>query len=372
VNPAERIAGVRPSPIRVISEGAQPGSIPLGLGEPGWDLPEPARRALAATDGPLAYGPNAGLPELRDAVASFHGVRQEEVVITAGSQGALFSLFQGWLDPGDEVLVPDPGFAAYPTLARICGAAAVPYRLAAEDRCRLRARAVIAALESRANVRIVVINHPANPTGAGAAAEDLRELAAACDARDVLLISDEVYRDLHFGTRGPTLRDVTRSGVVVSSVSKGFGAPGLRVGWMIGDPRWTDPARTVHNHAVTSAAVTSQRAALALIEAADSVLPQARAELARRFEALQSACRKELGIAIDAPDGAFYLWLPLPPGADLRDPIAFAIELRDVARVVIVPGIVFGEEGRGYARISFAANPEVVAEGIRRMSGHWR
>jgi aspartate/methionine/tyrosine aminotransferase len=312
------------------------------------------------------------MAELRDAVASMHDATRDEVIITAGSQGALFSLFHGWLNPGDEMLFPDPGFPAYPTLARICGATAATYELDAADGFRLRAGPVKTAIAARKNVRIVVINHPSNPTGGGTTADDLREIAAACDARGILLISDEVYRDLHFGTRGPTLRDVSRSGVVVSSVSKGFGAPGLRVGWAVGDPKWLDPARAVHNHAVTSAAITSQRAALALLEAADVVLPAAREELSRRWRAIEEGFRRELGVEVKPPVGAFYLWHPLPKTADLTDPIRFATSLRDEARVVVVPGVVFGEAGRAYARISFAAQPDVVAEGVRRLAGRWR
>jgi aspartate/methionine/tyrosine aminotransferase len=371
LNPAERIRGIQPSPIRLISEGAPKDAIPLGLGEPGWDVPEPARRALAEIEGPLGYGPNAGLPELRDAVASFHGVRREEVLITAGSQGALFSLFSGFVNPGDEVLVPDPGFPAYATLARICGATAVTYPLAATDHFRLRAAPIALLIASRPKVRAVVLNHPANPTGAGADPDELRAIADACEKRDVLLVSDEVYRDLYLGARGPTLRDVTKFGVVVSSVSKGFGSPGLRVGWAIGDPAWIDPPRTVHNHAVTSAAITSQIAAIALLRNAATVLPAARDEVRSRFEAIALACRTHLGAEIAPPDGAFYLWLRLPERA-LADPIAFAIDLRDHAKVVITPGVVFGEAGRPYARISFAARPEVVAEGIKRLAPRWK
>lgn len=370
MNPAERIRGIKPSPIRLISEGAPKDSIPLGLGEPGWDLPAPAQRALAAIRGPVGYGPNAGLLDLRDSIAALHGARREEVLVTAGSQGALFALFHGWVSPGDEVLVPDPGFPAYATLARICGATAVGYPLVEADRFRLRAEPIVRALDSRPLVRAVVVNHPANPTGAGADAEDLRAIAVACERRDVLLISDEVYRELYLEGRAPSLRDVAASGVVVSSVSKGFGSPGLRVGWAIGDPRWIDPARTMHNHAVTSAAITSQIAAIALLREAEIVLPAARSELRARWDALATSCREHLGISITPPDGAFYLWLPLPERA-LADPIAFAIDLRDRALVVITPGVVFGEGGRRFARISFAARPEVVAEGIRRLAAHW-
>jgi len=148
MNPAARIAHVKPSLIRVISEGANPDAIPLGLGEPTWELPEAARAALAREAGVCGYGPNAGLPALRGAIAHWHGASADEVLVTSGSQEALFSLFMAWLGPGDVVLVPDPGFTAYPTLARIAGAASVPYALDAADRYRLDATAFTQALDA--------------------------------------------------------------------------------------------------------------------------------------------------------------------------------------------------------------------------------
>jgi aspartate/methionine/tyrosine aminotransferase len=368
---AKRLAGLGPSPIRVVSDGAKPGTIPLGLGEPGWDMPEVARRALAEVRGQVSYGPNAGIPELREAVAAFHGARENDVVVTVGSQDALFSLLHAWVDPGDEVLVPDPGFPAYPALTRLCGGTPVPYPLDAADRFRLASGPIVAALASRAMVKAVVINHPSNPTGGGASEQTLREIAAACEARDVLLISDEVYRDLWFGERGPSLRDVSVSGVLVSSVSKGFGCPGLRLGWIVGPARWIDPARLVHAYAVTSAAMPSQRAALAMLREAPAVLASSRAECARRFEALADACRRHLGLELEPPDGTFYLWLELPTAVDRSDPVAFAIRVRDEAGVVIIPGTAFGDTGRDWVRISFAAQPELISEGIRRLAPYW-
>ncbi|HJU83304.1 MAG TPA: pyridoxal phosphate-dependent aminotransferase [Holophagaceae bacterium] len=370
MRPASRVAALRPSPIRLLSEGAPADAIPLGLGEPTWAMPEPARRALAAFAGVCAYGPNAGLPDLRAAVAAYHHAEPDEVLITSGSEEALFALLQAWVEPGDKVLVPDPGFVAYASLTTLAGGEAVPYPLAAADRFRLDADALIARLDTP-GLKAVVLNHPSNPTGGGTEADPLRRVAEACEARGLLLISDEVYRDLHFGVPQPSLRDVSRHGVVTSSVSKGWGAPGLRVGWMVGDPRWLAPARTVHAFAVTAAAAPSQLAALALLEASDTVLPAARREVALRFEALAEAMHEHFHQDLEPPDGAFYHWLALPPSAH-ADPMAFALRLRDEARVVLVPGLTFGEAGRGHARLSFAAAPDQIREGVKRLAPFWR
>lgn len=366
MRPPLRQAALRPSPIRIVSDGAPPDAIPLGLGEPTWDLPKPAREALSAFRGSCGYGPTAGLPELRRAIAAYHGATEEEVLVTTGSQGALSALFQAWIEPGDKVLIPDPGFLAYRSVAAFAGADVITYPLAAGDRFRLDAGALIARLDEP-GLRIVVLNHPCNPTGGGARAEDLGQVAAACASRDLLLVSDEVYKELHFDRRNPSLRDVGSYGVVLSSVSKAWGGPGLRVGWMVGDPKWLAPARTAHAYAATSAARPSQIAARALLEATTEVVPAARRELRARWEALSDALRTFLGTSAEPPDGSFYYWLALPSSVH-GDPLAFCLRLRDEGRVVLVPGIAFGEGGRGYARLSFAAPPEQLREGVKRLA----
>ena len=217
----------------------------------------------------------------------------------------------------------------------------------------------------------MVINHPSNPTGGGTTVEELRAIAKACEEHDVLLISDEVYRDLYVGSRGPTLRDVTKAGAVVSSASKGFGAPGLRLGWIVADPRWLEPVRMMHAYAVTSAAMPSQ-------------LADPRAPSKRRLGSRRGArpSPRALGCARgrvprasrshDRASRRRVLPLGPPPRSARKDPFAFAIRLRDSAKVVIIPGLAFGEGGRGHARISFAAKPDVIAEGIRRLAPYWR
>ena len=366
---AGRLAHLKPSPIRALSEGAPPGAVPMGLGEPGWDLPEPARQALARHQGPCAYGPNAGLPALQEAVAAFHHVRPAETLLASGSQGALFALFQAWLEPGDAVLVPDPGFLAYPALARLAGAEPVGYPLGRGF--ALDADAFQDVLDRTPTAKVAVVNHPGNPTGAGASLEALGDIAQACLARGVLLLSDEVYRELCLGERAPTLRDVSDTGIVLGSVSKAWGAPGLRVGWALGDPALLAPARLVHAYMVTAPARPAQLAALALLEASGEVLAGARDHLRLRWEAFSGSLEEHFGQSPALPAGGFYHWQPLPPSA-LADPMAFCLRLRDEGGVVVVPGMAFGEGGRGHVRLSYAGDPAMIREGVRRLAPFWR
>jgi aspartate/methionine/tyrosine aminotransferase len=367
---AERLQGMRPSPVRMLSEGAPADAISLGMGEPTWTMPEAARKALAGFNGVCGYGDNRGLVELRDAVARYCKVSSDQVMMTGGSQGALFGMLQAYVGPGDKVLVPDPGFVAYPGITKMAGGEVVKYKLTAENRFRLTADAVIPHLDIP-KLKAVVINFPSNPTGASTTAEELRKIAEACRERDLLLISDEVYRDLYFGKRPPSLREVSDYGIVVSSVSKAWGSPGLRVGWAVGDPAVMAAIRIMHSFMVTGVSVPAQRAAIALIENSAEIHAAARREVYSRWEALHEALKKYMGVDSPPPDGAFYYWTRLPDAA-IADPLAFCFRLRDEAKVVTVPGLLFGDEGKPYVRISFAASPEQLGEGIRRLATMWK
>jgi aspartate/methionine/tyrosine aminotransferase len=373
LTPAARALEAGPGLIRSIGDGASPAVIPLALGEPSWALPAPARRALADAaerPGACAYGPNDGLPGLRAAVAEHHGAHPEEVLITCGAQGALHALYRAWLGPGDEVLVPDPGFPAYRTLARLVGAESVAYRLRADAGFELEAAAVAEALERAPRARVAVVNHPANPTGAVASSGALAEVAELCAARGVLLVSDEVYRELWFDRRPAGLRDTGLPGVVVSSVSKGWAAPGLRVGWAVGGRERLAPARAIHAAATTAACRPAQEAARALLESSPEVLAGSRFELGLRWATLSAAFGAQFGLTPVRPAGGFYLWWEMPE-AVADDPLGFCYRLRDEAGVLVVPGMAFGDAGRRHLRLSFAAAPEALDEGVRRLAPFW-
>jgi aspartate/methionine/tyrosine aminotransferase len=349
--------------------GAPEDAVSLGLGEPTWPLPATAARALGKVREGCSYGPNAGLPELREELGRFYGTTADQVMVAAGSQGALYALFQAWAGPGSQVLVPDPGFLAYPLLARLAGATAAPYALGPGG--SLDADSFAAALAGTPAAAIAVINHPGNPCGGGATAEALVRVATACRERGVLLIADEVYRELYLGERPVGLRDVSDYGITLSSTSKAWAAPGLRVGWALGDPAVLEPARLIHNYMTTAAARPSQEAALALVADSSSIIPAARQAVRERWEALKATLSTLMDHEAVQPAGAFYYWLPLPAGAE-ADPLAFCLRVRDQGKVIIVPGIAFGEAGRAYARVSYAGSPEDITEGVKRLAPFWR
>lgn len=359
-----------PSRIRVAGAQAGDDVIHLGLGQPTWSLPRPAVLALGRVRA-CPYGEHAGALPLRRAIAEHEGVDAADVLVTAGAQGALFSLLQAFAAPGDTVLVPDPGFPAYRTLAAWAGAETRAYALAqnAPDgfgRPRFDADRLIETLAASPRARVVIVNLPGNPTGSASSAAQLARVAEQCADRGVLLIADEVYRPLSLRAPVPGLRAVTDTGVVVGSVSKAWAAPGLRVGWMTGPPQVLEACTRLHAAATTSAAGPSQAAALALLAASDRVLPASRGALASRWQALADTWRAETGAALEPPDGGFYHWFSLPRPA-WADPMPFCADLRQRARVVVVPGLAFGPAGRRFARLSFGARPDAIVRGVRRL-----
>ncbi len=369
--------GAAVSPVRRMALGAPPGTVSLGLGEPGWPLPRPAREALAAlgtVDGTLPYGPNAGSPALVAEVAALHGAAAGDVMVSAGSQAALYALFAAHAAPGSTVLVPDPGFVTYPDLARRCGADPVGYPLGAHG--DLDPQAVADALAGAPHTSLVVLNHPANPTGGMASPAALAAVAGACARAGAVLVSDEVYRELWLGARPAGLHEAAGpdAGVVLGSVSKAFGAPGLRVGWAVGPAEVLAPARAVHTAMTSTVARPSQEAALALLRARDEVLPQARAEVRRRWEVLARVAPRLLEEAGGRARAGFYLWLPLPAGvngAGAGDTTAFALRVRDTSLVTTVPGEAFGPRGAGHVRVSLGGPLDELEEGLERLAPWW-
>ncbi|MGB3685369.1 MAG: pyridoxal phosphate-dependent aminotransferase [Ornithinimicrobium sp.] len=365
---APRTAGLSTSMIRSFAAAAPPGNVSLALGEPGWPLPQVAREALttwAREVGRCAYGPNQGRGELREVLRQRLGVADERLMISAGSQAALYALFTAHVGEADVVWVPNPGFPAYRTLAHLCGATTADYPLAADG--SLDAPALIEALdrgrsENAGRPRLVVLNHPSNPTGGGANPAALELVAQECARRDILVLSDEVYRELPAGPDAPSMRMVSERAIVTESVSKAWAAPGLRVGWATGPPEVLAPAVLVHNAMNTAPAQPSQVAATALLHASEDVLATSRAELAARWDLLKQ--HAPAWLPSGRPAGGFYQWVPTPWGDDH----AWATRLRDHGGVSVVPGSAFGPAGQGHIRISVGGPPDELIEGLRRIT----
>ncbi|MGB9179751.1 MAG: aminotransferase class I/II-fold pyridoxal phosphate-dependent enzyme, partial [Pyrinomonadaceae bacterium] len=263
---AARLRGIEKSLIRQVFDRARPGSINLGLGEPDLLTPEVIRRAAVRviTEEQNGYTTHAGLPRLRELVASDYkhtSGKPERVIITAGSQEALYLALMTMVDHGDEVLLPDPGFVAYPTIVRMAGGVPVYYRLPASRDFSFDAEDFRSRLSKR--TKLVVCISPSNPTGRTLSRDDLKQMADALRETGAYVLSDEIYRDLYFKEeRPPSISDFYERTIVISGLSKSMSMTGWRLGWMCGDEAVIKSALVLHGYVTTCASTVSQKAAL--------------------------------------------------------------------------------------------------------------
>jgi aspartate aminotransferase len=367
--PAARLRGIEKSMIRQLFDRALPGSINLGLGEPDLPTPDVIRRAAVRViqDEQNGYTTHAGLPALRALVSADYpqlNATPDDVIITAGSQEALYLALLTLVDEGDEVLLPDPGFVAYPTIVRMAGGRPVFYRLPARDEFAFDEEDFRRRLTPR--TKAVVVISPSNPTGRTLSRRDLAAMADALRDSAAYVISDEIYREIYFGDERPPSVSETHAArsIVIGGLSKSMSMTGWRVGWMCGAREVLKSALVLHGYVTTCASTVSQKAALA---AWTDEAAAARAETRRIFRArrdqLLSLIENELKLPAIAPEGAFYLMLDVSAhGSSLE-----VAERLLAHRVITVPGSAFGAEGEGYLRLSFCADAPTLAEGVNRI-----
>lgn len=365
--PARRLRGIEKSAIRQFFDRAGPGSINLGLGEP--DLPTPdvvrqaaARAVLQEQNG---YTVHAGLPVLRERIANEYrhlNPDPDRVIVTAGSQEALYLALTTIVDEGDEVLLPDPGFVAYPTIVRMAGGRPVSYRLPASRDFALDLDDFRKQISPR--TKAVVCISPSNPTGRALTGEELRGMAKALEGTNAIVISDEIYRELYFGdARPPSIADYYADTVVVSGLSKSMSMTGWRLGWLYGPPAIVRSALVLHGYITTCASAISQKAGLAAWTAEGDA---ARVTLRRTFHERRDHLLRLLGAAglrAVPPDGAFYTMVDVTA---YGSSMAVAEALLE-GGVITVPGSAFGSESEGFLRVSFCADLGALTEGVRRI-----
>jgi len=367
---ARRLRGMERTLIRRIFDAAPPDAINLGLGQP--DLPTPAVASLAGiagiVDGRTSYTPTAGETRLRDAIAASHGPfasGPDNVLVTVGSQEAMFAAFLALLDEGEELLYPDPGYPAYSGIARLLGARPVSYPVRAERAFRVDPDDVIGRLTPKS--RLVVLCSPSNPTGAVTPRSDLFSLIGELEQRGVAWLSDEIYADFSYREAFVSASACSggNGGLVVSGLSKGFSMTGWRVGWVVGPAKIISRLTTVHQYLVTCAPSISQAAAMAAFS------PRGRSErhrygaiLRRRREIMGEELRSLTGVRPVEPDGAFYYFVDV---SRYGSSIELARRLLDRRKVITIPGEAFGENCAGWLRLSFACSEDGIREGLSRI-----
>lgn len=371
--PPKRLRGIEKSMIRQLFDRARPNSINLGLGEPDVMTPEIVRQAAARVimQEQNGYTSHAGLQALRERVAADYAHTQqkpERVIITAGSQEALYLALMTLVDEGDEVLLPDPGFVAYPAIIRMAGGLPRFYRLPRTLNFGFDAEDFRRCVTER--TKVVVIISPSNPTGRTLTRDDLKTMSAALEGTNAYVISDEIYRELYYGAERPaSISDFYARTLVIGGLSKSMSMTGWRIGWLCGGGETEDVIKSaliLHGYVTTCASTISQKAALsaAWTTEAEEARARMRQIFRERRDYLLALLKDVPGWSAIAPDGAFYTMVRT--GDDV-DSLSIAETLLEHG-VITVPGVAFGSEGEGYLRVSFCAEKEVLAEGVRRMS----
>ena len=347
----------------------------LSAGEPDFDTPafivEAARKALG--DGITRYGPAAGDPELRAAVAeklsTENGIptRPSQVLITNGGKQAIFNLFQVLLNPGDEVLIPSPFWLSYPDMAALAGARSVVIASNPEDGFRLD----LAELERRITerTRLLVLNTPGNPTGRVMSRSELEALAEVMRRHPRLLVmSDEIYEFLlaegqthhSFAAVAP---DLAERCFTVNGFAKGWAMTGWRIGYLAGDEAVIKATSALQSQSTSNVCSFAQRGALAaLLGKRDCVMEMAES-YNRRRNVLTQGLQAIDGITLLPPQGAFYAFPQLPE--HIKDSMAFCRKALDDAGLAVVPGVAFGADR--CIRLSCAVADETIKDGLSRL-----
>jgi aspartate/methionine/tyrosine aminotransferase len=344
----------------------------LEIGDPDFATPDVVTEAAeeAMVHGDTGYTQSLGLPDLREAVARHYedrygvSVDPGDIVVTQGTSPAMLLLFGALLDPGDEVIVADPCYPAYPNYVGFLGGVAVPVRVRAADAFRFRAEEIEAAIGPK--TRAIMINSPSNPTGSTLGEEDLRELARIAEERGVWIACDEIYHGLQFEGREHSILEFTDRAFVLNGFSKAYAMTGWRLGYMIAPREFVRPAEKIQQNFFLCANHFVQVAGVAALERAQGDVARMRETYDERRRYLVPALRGA-GLAIEAePTGAFYVFADASSWSP--DSLALARRLLEEAGVAVAPGIDFGPGGEGFIRVSYAASMERLEEGVGRLT----
>ncbi len=373
---SEKVATLKPSGIRMFFEIAatMKDVISLGIGEPDFDTPEPVIQAgiEALRRGETHYTSNHGLLVLRQAVSDhlkrLYDVEyfaQSEIVVTVGVSEALYLVFAAILDPDDEVIIPTPCFVSYQAEVVLAGGVPVEVASFAEDHFVPRIEDIEAAITPR--TRAIFIGSPSNPTGAVYPREFLVKLAALVEKHDLIVISDEIYDRLVYGTEHvcfPSLPGMQDRTVLMGGFSKAYAMTGWRIGFAAGPKEIISGMVRVHQYSVMSAPTVSQYAALSALMIGEPYVQEMLREYDRRRKLVVSGLNS-IGLKTFEPKGAFYAFPDLR-STGLSDD-EFCSRLLKEEHVAMVPGNAFGDAGLGFARVSYATAYEKLEEALLRI-----
>lgn len=367
---------MRPSGIRKFFDLAadMPHCISLGVGEPDFKTPWSVRDAgiRSLELGRTKYTANSGLKELRGEICNYLQRRfdlhykEENILVTVGGSEAIDLTIRAVVQPGDEVIIPEPCFVCYEPITQLTGGVPVHIATRAEDQFRLTADQLRAAITPR--TKLLIFPYPNNPTGAVMSATEMEEIAAVLRETNVLVLSDEIYSELTYGLDRhvsiASLPGMAERTIVVNGFSKSYAMTGWRLGYAAGPAPLVKVMTKIHQSCIMSAPTTSQYAAITALRQCDDQIEMMRDEYNRRRRYVVKALN-EMGLTCFEPRGAFYVF----PSIQISGLTSseFCEQLLREKEVAIIPGSAFGASGEGYARISYAYSVDHLQTAMKRI-----
>lgn len=373
---ADRVAEIKPSGIRkffdIVSEMKD--AISLGVGEPDFDTPWHIRDEgiYSLEKGRTFYTSNAGLKELRQEISNYmnrkHGVTYnplKEVLITVGGSEAIDMGLRAMLNPGDEVLIPQPSYVSYEPCTILADGKPVIINLKAENEFRLTAKELEEAITDK--TKVLILPFPNNPTGAIMERKDLEAIAEVILKHDIFVMSDEIYGELTYTEKHVSIVELPgmkKRTVLINGFSKAYAMTGWRLGYACGPEEIIGQMTKLHQFAIMCAPTTSQYAAIEALKNGDEDIAEMRMAYNQRRRYLMNAFR-EMGLECFEPYGAFYVFPCIKEFGMTSD--EFATRFLEEEKVAVVPGTAFGDCGEGYLRISYAYSLENLKVAIGRL-----
>ena len=367
---------MRPSGIRKFFDLAadMPHCISLGVGEPDFKTPWSVRDAgiRSLELGRTKYTANSGLKELRGEICNYLQRRfdlhykEENILVTVGGSEAIDLTIRAVVQPGDEVIIPEPCFVCYEPITQLTGGVPVHIATRAEDQFRLTADQLRAAITPR--TKLLIFPYPNNPTGAVMSAAEMEEIAAVLRETNVLVLSDEIYSELTYGLDRhvsiASLPGMAERTIVVNGFSKSYAMTGWRLGYAAGPAPLVKVMTKIHQSCIMSAPTTNQYAAITALRQCDDQIEMMRDEYNRRRRYVVKALN-DMGLTCFEPRGAFYVF----PSIQISGLTSseFCEQLLREKEVAIIPGSAFGASGEGYARISYAYSVDHLQTAMKRI-----
>lgn len=374
---SDTVRCIPPSGIRkffdIVSEMKD--AISLGVGEPDFVTPWAIREAgiTALEKGRTHYTSNQGLMELREEISRYIKRRydieysaKDEIIVTIGGSEAIDITLRAVIEPGDEVLIPEPSFVCYKPCTILAGGTPVPIITEEKDNFRLTKEKLIEKITDK--TKVLILPFPNNPTGAIMEKEDLEAIADVLKDTNILVLSDEIYAELTYGKKHvsfaslPGMRERT---VTINGFSKAFAMTGWRLGYAAAPAPLASVMNKIHQYAIMCAPTTSQFAAVEALKSCDGEVEKMCREYNYRRRILVEGFR-EMGLSCFEPEGAFYVFPNISSTGFTSE--EFAKKLLEEEKVAVVPGSAFGKSGEGFIRCSYAYSVKNIEEAILRIS----